>query len=111
MCNINTEVIINPFQRVAMALSYIKGPHVDDWVAQKAKKMVDWVYGRPHDNLPILPTHRADDKVLWNDFITNFKSAYADMASEEQAYADMTKLEMKGDKIDEYIVAFKYLLI
>ena len=111
MCNINAEVMMNPFQRVAVALSYIKGPHVDDWVAQEAKKTVDRVYGRPHDTLPILPTHRADDEVLWNDFITDFESAYADTALEEQAYADITKLEMKGDEINEYIVAFKYLLI
>jgi len=102
---------MNPFQWVAMALSYIKGPCIDDWVAQKAKKMVDRVYRRPHDNPPILPTHYADNKVLWNDFITDFESAYMDTASEEQAYADMIKLEMKGDKINEYIVAFEYLLI
>ena len=93
MCNINAEVMTNPFQRVAIALSYIKGSRIDDWVAQEAKKTVDWVYGRPHDNPPIPLTHRTDDEVLWNDFITDFESAYADMASEEQAYADMTKLE------------------
>ena len=111
MCNINAEVMMNPFQRVAVALSYIKGPRDDDWVAQEAKKTVDRVYGRPHDIPPIPPTHRADDEVLWNNFITDFESAYADTASEEQAYADMTKLEMKGDEIDEYIAAFEYLLI
>ena len=80
-------------------------------MAQKAKKTVDQVYGWPHDNPPILPTHRVDNEVLWNNFITDFKSAYVDTASEEQAYADMTKLEMKGDKIDKYIVVFEYLLI
>ena len=111
MCNINAEVMTNPFQWVAVALSYIKGPHVNDWVAQEAKKMVDRVYRRPHNNPPIPLTHHADDKVLWNDFITNFKSMYMDAASEEQAYMDMMKLEMKGDEIDEYIAAFEYLLI
>ena len=111
MCNINAEVMTNPFQQVAIALSYIKGPRVNDWVAQEAKKTVDRVYRRLHDNPPVPPTHRTDDEVLWNDFITDFESAYADTASEEQAYADMMKLEMKGDEIDEYIAAFKYLLI
>ena len=111
MCNINAEVMTNPFQRVAVALSYIKGSCVDDWVAQEAKKMVDRVYGQPHNNPPIPPTHRADDEVLWNDFITDFESAYADTASEEQAYTDMMKLEIKGDEINKYIAAFEYLLI
>ena len=73
--------------------------------------MVDQVYGQPHGNPPIPPTHRVDDEVLWNDFITDFESAYMDTASEEQAYADMTKLEIKGDEIDKYIAAFEYLLI
>ena len=100
MCNINTEVMTNPFQQVAMALSYIKGPCVDNWVAQEVKKTVDRVYRRPHNNPPIPLTHCADDEVLWNDFITDFESVYADTASEEQAYVDMMKLEMKGDKID-----------
>ena len=71
----------------------------------------DKVYGRLHDNPPIPPTHWADDEVLWNDFITNFESAYVDTASEEQAYVDMTKLKMKGDEINEYIAVFEYLLI
>ena len=73
--------------------------------------MVDWIYGRPHNNPSIPLTHHANNKVLWNDFITDFESTYADTASEEQAYTDMTKLEMKGDEIDKYIAVFEYLLI
>ena len=35
MCNINAKIMMNPFQRVAVALSYIKGPRVGDWVASR----------------------------------------------------------------------------
>ena len=73
--------------------------------------MVTCVYRRPHDILPVQATHQADDEVLWNDFITDYTGAFVDTASMIQAYANLTKLGMKGDEVDEYIAAFKYLLI
>ena len=72
--------------------------------------MVTRVFGR-HDILRVQATHQAEDEVLWNDFTTDFTDAFANTASAEQAYANLTKLEMKGDEIDEYIAAFEYLLI
>jgi hypothetical protein len=36
---------------------------------------------------------------------------FTDAASAEQAYEDLTKLEMKGDDIDEYVAAFERLII
>jgi len=73
--------------------------------------VVTRVHRRPHDVLPVQAAHQADDKVLWNDVITDFTGAFADAASAEQSYANLTKLEMKEDEIDEYIAAFKYLLV
>ena len=34
ICNIQNEAMINPFQRIALTLLYMKGPKVDDWVLQ-----------------------------------------------------------------------------
>jgi hypothetical protein len=31
--------------------------------------------------------------------------------SSEQAYSDLTKLEMKGDKIDNYVATFQNLIV
>ena len=73
--------------------------------------MVTRVYGQPHDILPVQATHQTDDEVLWNDFITDVTSAFADTASAKQPYANLTKPEMKGDEIDECIAVFEYLLI
>ena len=73
--------------------------------------MVTRVYGRLHDTPPVQATHQADDEVLWNDFITNYTGAFVDAASPEQAYANLTKLDMKGDEVDKYIAAFEYLLM
>jgi len=38
--------MVNPYQRVALALSYIKGPYVDDWVAQQIVAAATKVYNR-----------------------------------------------------------------
>jgi hypothetical protein len=34
ICNVCNEAMINPFQRVALVLLYMKEPKVDDWVLQ-----------------------------------------------------------------------------
>jgi len=38
MYNIKNDAMNHPYQRVALALSYIKGPKVDDWVATRRMK-------------------------------------------------------------------------
>jgi len=48
--------------------------------------------------------------MLWNEFVGNFTNAFEDTAAHEQAYADLTKLEMRNDKADNYIAAFKHLI-
>ena len=37
-------------------------------------------------------------------------ATFADTAAAEQAYADLNNLEIKGDKVDEYIASYKNLL-
>jgi len=50
-----------------------------------------------------------NDERIWNEWVANFEQAFADTASAERAYADLAKLEMRGDEIDEYIVTFEHL--
>jgi len=50
-----------------------------------------------------------NDERIWNEWVANFKQAFADTASAEQAYAELMKLEMRGDEIEEYIAAFEHL--
>jgi hypothetical protein len=110
MCNLRNEAMTNPFQRIALALSYIKGPRVDDWVAQQSNVTVWKVFGNPNANPPTVPIYHDDDERLWNEFVDDFGRAFADTAAAEQAYADLTRLEMKGDEIDEYVATFEHLL-
>ena len=93
----------HPYQRVPLALSYIKGPKVDDWVAHETNEMYYKVYGNPNANPPRQLTHHEDDEA-------HFEQAFADTDSAGQAYADLMRLEMKGDEIDEYNATFEHLL-
>ena len=93
---------MNPFQRVVLALSYIKGPHVNDWVAQQINKAATKVYNN---------IYLETDERIWQEWEQAFNLAFTDTTSVEQAYTELTKLEMKNDKIDEYITAFERLCI
>jgi len=99
----------HPYQRVALALSYIKGPKVDDWVAHETNELYYKVDGNRNANTPRQATHH-DDEAPWDDVVRDFEQAFADTASVEHAYADLTRLEMKVDEIDEYVARFEHLL-
>ena len=51
---------------------------------------------------------RDNDERIWNEWVVNIEQAFADTASAEQAYADLTKLGIRRDQIDEYIAAFEH---
>ena len=110
MCNLRNEAMTNPFQSIALTLSYIKGPRVDDWVAQQSNVMVWKVFGNPNANPLTVPIYHDDDERLWNKFVDDFGRVFADTMAAEQAYVDLTRLEMKSDEIDEYIATFEHLL-
>ena len=57
-----------------------------------------------------MPIYADNDENLWNEFVNKFGQAFVDTAAAEQAYADLSELEMKGDKINEYITTFEHLL-
>ena len=48
--------------------------------------------------------------MLWNEFVGDFTNVFEDTAAYKQAYADLTKLEMKNDKANNYIAAFERLI-
>ena len=87
ICNVRNEAMINPFQRIALALSYMKGPKVDDWVLQQGDRLTIHVQGNTLINLMIPPTHCDDDETLWREFVADFTRAFTDTALSKQAYA------------------------
>ena len=94
LLNRNNDTISNPFNRVLTALSYIRGPLVDDWVGtqdQKLERCLNWTRA---DSTP------DTDNVLWTDFKTAFKSAWRDGKKKQSAYKQLMKLTMKDLDVD-----------
>ncbi|KAH9000575.1 hypothetical protein EDB86DRAFT_3075046 [Lactarius hatsudake] len=90
--------------RVSLALSYIRGPKVDDWGDKVSKELDDSV------TTHVLKLDEKDE-VLWSSFEKAFKDAWTDTLSEQNALQKLTTLTMVGDDIDSYITTFDQLSI
>jgi hypothetical protein len=110
MVNNRAEAMINPFQRITLCLSFIRGKGVDKWVEEKINQLQWAVVGDPTAMPPISPTHLDTDERLWNAFRADFRSTFQDIAAEENAYAALKVLAMKDDQIGKYITHFKVFL-
>jgi hypothetical protein len=67
--NETNPVISNPKRRVALALTYIRGPRVDNWVSQQFNALLMKISGDANH-----PPKHAMDEALWEEFITEFKN-------------------------------------
>jgi Retrotransposon gag protein len=110
MVNNRAEAMIDPFQRITLCLSFIRGKRVDKWVEEKINQLQRAVVGDPTAMPPIPPTHLDIDERLWNAFGADFRSAFQDTAAEENAYAALKVLTIKDDQINKYIAHFEVLL-
>jgi hypothetical protein len=97
------ESISIPFYRVLTALSYIRGPIVEDWVNAQAgllERRVDTTQ---------TPHVAETDEILWDEFEAAFQSAWKDTAKTQSAYDQLMKLQMKDLEIDTYNATFERL--
>ena len=88
-------------QRVALALSYIKGEEVDEWSHEYADQLANEVY-----NNGVNPNNER----LWDDFVLAFVRRFRDTGEEERAWAQLLIIEMKDNDLDGYIAKFESLL-
>jgi hypothetical protein len=100
--NHNHPDIRNPYTRVYIALSFIKGPNVVNWV--------DVQFQRVEDNLIDIAGGDKMDSALWVDFVDQFKRAYISTTAKESAYIKLQSLSMKGNQLDKYIAGFTALI-
>jgi hypothetical protein len=98
-------VITNPMKRVVLALSYIRGPKVDDWVSQQFKALLT----KNFDDANHTPKHANMAEALWDDFIAEFKRAFAE--SSWEVLAKLENLRMAEDEIEMYIATFEDLVM
>jgi Retrotransposon gag protein len=83
---------------VAMALSLIRGPKVDDWVNGQLNNLEQKACMTPRS-----------DKTLWTEFKAAFTSAFTDTTKKEDAYQKLKHLKMKDESVDDYIMSFNSL--
>ena len=101
MTNPNHQNMKVPMQRVALALSYIKGEDVDEWCHGYADILAEEVY--------TYGTNPNNER-LWDDFVLTFVRRFRDTDEEERAWAQLLIIEMKEDDLDGYIAKFESLL-
>jgi hypothetical protein len=93
---------------MALALSFMRGPAINNWVLQQTERLFVRCNGDMTNG--ILPTHQTHDERLWEDFGHDFRRAFADTASEQRAYGELANYMMNNKSIDEYITQFEHLL-
>jgi Ty3 transposon capsid-like protein len=97
LLNHNHAEMKQAYNHVLMALTYIKGPRVDDWQEAWLEELV---------NSNLVP----DDEALWTNFEQKFKDTYTDSNKKRAAYDKLMTLQIKGGDIDTYIATFNNLL-
>jgi hypothetical protein len=108
MINQDSAIMRSAYMRTALALLFMRGLAINDWVLQQTKKLYLRCNGDIINGVP--PTHQTHDKNLWADFVQEFRRAFMDTVSEQWAYGELTNYAMGNRSIDEYIAQFEHLL-
>jgi hypothetical protein len=82
-------------RRIAIVLTFIKGPTVDEWALNQG----DWV-----DRLdPLL----EDVPDVWIHFLNEFRNQFQNTQAEERARLQIENMKMKWPDVDQYIQDFE----
>jgi hypothetical protein len=100
--NRNKYDVKNVYSRVLLALSFIKGQNVVNWVGTQIDQL--------EENLVNICGGDEDDEDLWQEFEKEFKRAFISSTAKETAYIKLQALKMKGDQLDEYIADLTTLI-
>ncbi len=70
MINQDSTTMRNPYTRVVLALLFMRGPAINNWVLQQMERL----YVRCNGDLAngLAPTHQTYDERLWVEFGRNF---------------------------------------
>ena len=103
MTNEENTAMKSPYRRCTFFLGLLQGPKVEDWVVEQARELRSKTTRRSD------PVSKADED-LWEDLKLAFENNYAHTGRMEEARADLSKLKMDGDLVDDYISRFENLL-
>ncbi len=100
--NENHELMTNPYFRSMLALSYMQGPNIKDWVEDQANNL------RTKTTRAINPINRTEE-VLWTDFLATFNHTFTDTTRQQTAYHQLYQWKMQKDDLDNYYSHFQHL--
>ena len=94
LVNYDVPALASFIKRIAIALTCIKGPEVNQWMQQQ----LEW----------LMTLQPADDNnTMYQQFITNFRNCFMDSQKAQRARIELQKLKMTWPEIDEYISKFE----
>jgi len=100
--NRKNETMKIPANCVALALTFIKGEHVQDWAHEVMKNMEDRLESTLN---PMLETNEYH----WDYFEDAFRDAFTDTSEREDADNKLQNLHMKDGNLDQFIAEFNRL--
>ena len=96
-----TPQLVNPFSRVLMFLSFIKGDKVQEWTQEQLRWAVNYMGQAPGNN---------NHEYLWTTISNAFFQAFTNITCTVDAQTDIKSLKMKGENgLDDYISPFERL--
>ena len=95
--NIGVPGFKSPIRKVALALTFIKGPDVARWAAA----MGQWIDGldQINDNVP----------AVWDQFLQELEDQFMDSTISQRSRVELEQLKMCFPEIDQYISKFEDL--
>ena len=95
--NATHPIMMNPWQKVAHALTYVSGPSIYEW----KRSAENWILS--------IPAPSALNRTIYEDFEEEFIESWTDTNEPYRAATDLDKLRVQHDDIDEYIARFTKL--
>ena len=96
--NATHPIMMNLWQKVAHTLTYVDGSNIYEW-KQSAE---NWILSTPAPSAP--------NKTVYENFEEEFIESWTDTNEPYHAAAEINKLQLKNENIDEYITKFTELV-
>jgi Retrotransposon gag protein len=91
----------NPFEQVALILTYIRGDRVNNWARHQLTQLTDKVTTKKY---------KDTDKELWKEFEKAFTNTFKDLGQTQDAHTQLKTLKIKDGNVDKYNALFNQLI-
>ena len=92
--NRDNKTMKEPYSRILMLLSYLKGDKIKNWRRMQLAKIRKSTREEGVD---------MNDEDLWKDFVSDFKTAFTNTTEKQDAYVKLKDLRMTSGDLDQYI--------